>query len=165
MTGTPSQVIVWMTKQKDGTLWDVKKHTEKRSLSANGYYWVLIGKMADTLRIPKPEVHNRMLRAYGQPHVIGGRLATVPIPDTEEAEKETLMAETYHVRPTSQVRMGTKNQMFRTYILLRGSHELTTQEFSVLLDGTIREAQQIGIETLKPIELEALYAAEHSSRR
>lgn len=164
MTGDTLQLIRWLTGQNPETVWDVKKHTARRSLSANAYYWVLLGKMADALRLPKPEVHNRMLRAYGQVQGIEGRLVTVTIPDTEEAEKQTLMAESFHVRPTSQVKLGTKNQMFRTYLLLKGSHELNTQEFSMLLDGTVQEAKQLGIETLTPMELEAMYA-EHSKAK
>lgn len=167
MTGTTPQIIRWLTMQEQERVWDVKRHTEKRSLSQNAYYWQLVGKMADVLRIPKPEVHNRMLRAYGQVQGIDGRLVTVTIPDTEKAEKEALMAETYHIKPTSQVRMGTKEQMFRTYILLKGSHELNTVEMTALLDGTIQEAQSIGIDTMKPIELEALraYEAQHHKDR
>lgn len=164
MTGTTLQLIRWLTNQKPDTEWDVKKHTKKRSLSANGFYWKLIGQMADALRMAKPEVHNRMLRAYGQAQGIDGRLVTVTIPDTEKAEREALMAESYHIRPTSQVKLGTKGQMFRTYVLLKGSHELNTKEFSVLLDGTIREAEQLGIETLTPAEIEALYA-QHSQKQ
>lgn len=164
MTGNTLQLIRWLTGQKPKTEWDIKKHTKKRSLNANGYYWTLIGQMADKLRIAKPEVHNRMLRAYGQAQGIDGRLVTVTIPDTEKAEKETLLAESYHIRPTSQVKLGTKGQMFRTYVLLKGSHELDTKEFSILLDGTIREAEQIGIQTLTPAELERLYAEHHKEQ-
>lgn len=165
MTGTAAEVIRWLTTQDPTKVWDIKRRSQKRSLTANAYYWVLVGKMADALRIPKPEVHNKMLRAYGQVQGIDGRLVTVTIPDTEKAEKEILMAETYHLKPTSQVRLGTKDQMFRTYVLLKGSHELTTEEFAVLLDGTIREAEQAGVETLTPMELEALKYAEHHQRK
>lgn len=165
MTGTAAQIIRWLTTQAPEKTWDIKRHTQKRSLTANSYYWVLLGKMADALRMPKPEVHNRMLRSYGQARWIAGRLATVPIPDTDDAERETLLAETYHVKPTSQVKMGTKGQLFRTYVLLKGSHELTTEEFSVLLDGTIREADQIGIQTLTPAEVEMLKYAEHHKKQ
>ena len=166
MTGTAMQIIQWLTKQKDGQVWEIKRHYEKRSLTQNSLYWKLIGLMADEMRLPKPEVHNKMLRAYGQVQGIDGRLITVTIPDTEKAEKQTLLAESYHVKPTSQVKLGTKNQLFRTYVLLKGSHELTTEEFSVLLDGTIREAQSIGIETITPLELEAMRAYEvHHQRK
>lgn len=159
MTGTSVQVIRWMVGQDQTTVWDVKKHSEKRSLTQNGYYWTLIEKMADAMKLPKPVVHNLMLRAYGQAQRIDGWVATVPIPDTEKAEKHVLRAETYHVRPTSQVRMGARNQMFRTYVMLKGSKELTKEEFSVLLDGTIQEAEQLGIETLTPAERERLWKA------
>jgi hypothetical protein len=165
MTGTAMQIIQWLSKQKDGQVWEIKRRSQMRSLTANAYYWVLVGKMADALRIPKPEVHNKMLRAYGQVQGIDGRLVTVTIPDTEKAEKEILMAETYHLKPTSQVKLGTKDQMFRTYVLLKGSHELTSEEFTVLLDGTVREAEQAGVETLTPMELEALKYAEHHKNK
>ena len=165
MTGTTPQIIRWLTMQDQELVWDVKRHSEKRTLSQNGYYWQLIGKMADALRLPKPEVHNKMLRAYGQVQGIDGRIMTVTIPDTEKAERQTLLAEGYHVKPTSQVRLGTKNQLFRTYVLLKGSHELNTEEFSILLDGTIHEAQNIGIETITPLELEAMRAYEEHHQR
>lgn len=161
MTGNSAQVIRWLTSQKPETVWDIKRHHQKRTLSQNAYYWKLISEMADALREPKEKVHNEMLRAYGQVQGIDGRLVTVTIPDTEKAWEEAIRASTYHVKPTSQVRLGTKNQMFRTYVLLKGSHELTTEEMSVLVDGTVREAQQLGIETLKPAELEAMRLAEH----
>ena len=163
MTGSTLQLIRWLTGQKPETLWDVKRHTQKRTLSQNAYYWQLIGKMADAMRLPKPAVHNEMLRAYGQAQGIDGRLVTVEIKDTEKAYNEALRMETVHLKPTSQVRMGTKNQMFRTYVMLRGSHEYDMREMSILLDGTIQEAQNLGIETLSPQELEAMraYEAQH----
>ena len=88
MTGTSVQVIRWMVGQDQTTVWDVKKHTEKRSLSQNAYFHVLLGKIADAMRLPKPVVHNMMIRRYGQAQGIAGRLVTVAIPDTEKAEKE-----------------------------------------------------------------------------
>lgn len=152
MTGTAAEVIRWLTTQDPTKVWDIKRHSQKRSLSQNAYFHVLIGKMADVLRVSKSEVHNRMLRAYGQPMGIDGRLVTVALPDTETAEKKALLMETVHLKPTSQVRCGTKNQLFRTYVMLRGSHELNTDEMAILLDGTINEAQGLGVETLTPYE-------------
>ena len=159
MTGTSVQVIRWMAGQDQTTVWDVKKHTERRSLTQNAYFHVLLEKIANATQLPKPKVHNIMLRRYGQSMYIGGRQVTVTIPDTEKAEEETLMAETFHLRPTSQVRLGTKGQMFRTYVMMRGSHELDTAEMNILLAGTIEEAEQLGIETLTPRERERLWKA------
>lgn len=165
MTGTAMQVIQWLTTQKDGQLWEIKKHTKKRTLSQNAYYWQLCGQIADAMRMPKEQVHNMMLRSYGQVERLAGGLVTVPIPDTEKAEQEVLRSMKYHLKPTSQVRAGAKG-MYRTYVMLKGSHDLTTEEMSILVDGIVQEAQQLGIETLTPAQLEELRLyEEHHTRK
>lgn len=163
MTGSTLQLIRWLTGQKPETVWDVKRHSNKRTLSQNAYYWQLVGQMADAVRLPKEQVHNELLRSYGQVKGIAGRLVAVSIPDTEKGWNEAVRMMTVHVKPTSQVKLGTKNMMFRTYVLIKGSSEMTTEEMSILLDGAVHEAQQLGIETLKPAELEAMKLAEHHS--
>ena len=163
MTGTAAQIIRWLTEQKPETIWEIKKRRKKRSLDANGYYWKLVSEMADALRISKAEVHNILLRRYGQPEGIDGRLVEVLIPDTEKAAKKALMAEEYHLRPTSFVQAGSKGQNFRAYILLRGSRTYNTEEMSILIDGAIREAEQLGIQTLTPSELER-YGQHHKDK-
>lgn len=164
MIGNALQVIRWLSTQKQDVTWEIKQHRRKRSLSQNAYYWQLCGQIADALRLPKEQVHNEMLRSYGQVDRIAGGLVTVPIPDTDKAEMEVLRSMKYHLKPTSQVRTGANGQMYRTYVSLKGSHELNTEEMSVLLDGTIQEAQQLGIETLTPMELEAMYAEHHQRK-
>ena len=154
MTGNASQIIRWLTTQKQDVVWEVTKRKKKRSLDANGYYWKLVSEIADKLRVSKNEVHNILLRRYGQAEGIDGRLVTVYIPDTEKAAKQALMAEDYHIKPTSYVQAGSKGQTFRAYILLRGSRTYNTKEMSVLIEGTIQEAEQMGIHTLTPKELE-----------
>ena len=167
MIGNALQVIRWLSTQNQNKEWEIKPHRRKRSLSQNSYYWELVGQIADALRHPKEQVHNELLRSYGQVNRIDGWVMTVPVPDTEKAEMQALRAMTYHIKPTSHVKVGAKNQMFRMYVMMKGSHEMNTEEMSILLDGAIQEAQALGIQTLKPIELEALraYEAEHSSRR
>ena len=96
---------------------------------------------------------------------IAGKLITVPIPDTEKAEKEVVRSMTYHLKPTSQVRVGAKGVKYRTYVFLKGSHSLSTEEMSVLLDGAVQEAKEQGIETLRPSELEAMKHGEHHKTR
>ena len=57
---------------------------EPRSRSANGYFYVLVGKLADALRVSKPYIHNLMLRKYGQLERIDGRPVWVILPETDE---------------------------------------------------------------------------------
>ena len=40
----------------------IKIFREKRSLSANAYYWQLVGKIASVIHQPAPYVHNFLLR-------------------------------------------------------------------------------------------------------
>ena len=77
----------------------------------------------------------------------------VVIPDTEEASREADEAEKYHIKPTSEVREGKDGLMYRTYIMLKGSHEYNTTEFSRLIEGIIDECKQVGIETATPEEI------------
>lgn len=154
MTGTAIQIIQWLATQKQETVWEIKKHRKKRSLDANAYYWKIVTEIAEALKTSKNEVHNVMLRRYGQAEGVDGRLVTVYIPDTEKAEKQALMAEDYHIKPTSYVQVGSKGQTFRAYVLLRGSRTYNTKEMATLIEGTIQEAEQLGIQTMTPEELE-----------
>lgn len=152
MIGNALQVIRFLASQDQSQLWEIKKYRRKRTTSQNSYYWELVSQIADALRLPKEYVHNDMLRSYGQFDRIAGKLITTPIPDTDKAEAEVMRSMKYHIKPTSQVRAGVKGILYRTYVFLKGSHELNTEEMSILLDGTIQEAQAIGIETLTPAE-------------
>ena len=51
----------------------------------------------------------------------------------------------YHLQPTSQVREGNDNVMYRTYRLLRGSHTYNTEEMARLIDGMITMCKEAGI--------------------
>lgn len=135
---------------------EVKEYREGRSLSANGLYWSLIGKLSDALKISKPNMHNKMLRRYGQAEIIDGKLVYIYVLDTEEAEQKSLEADTYHIRPTSHTREGNDGKTYRIYTLLRGSSTYNTKEMSVLIDGVIDECKNVGIETMTEEQLSLL---------
>ena len=94
-----------LEKLKDKKLTvEIKQYREKRTLDANAYYWQLLTKLSEALNVPKPYLHNRLLRQYGQLMIIDGQAVYTVLPDTEEAEKAINTAETYHLKPTSQVK-------------------------------------------------------------
>lgn len=130
-----------------------KQWREKRSLDANAYYWQLITKLADVQRVSKPYMHNMMLRRYGQTELINGQMVFLVLPDSEEGIRKAEEAETYHIRPTPQVKIGNDGKPYRTYIMLRGSSDYDTREMSVLIDGLVSECKENGIETLPPDEI------------
>lgn len=136
-----------------------KQYRQKRSLDANAYYWLLLSKLADAVRISKTRAHNIMLRRYGQPEVVDGQSIYVIVPDTLDGENRALEADTYHLKPTSEVKIGVDGTMFRTYRMLRGSSTYDTKEMSILIDGLVSECKEIGIETLTPDEIKRMMEA------
>lgn len=121
---------------------------EKRSLDANSYYWVLLDKIAGVLGSTKEEVHEIMLHRYG----------TYDLLDDERPITITLSTEVDIGRLDGHYTAykGSEDGKFMSFIKLKGSSEMNTEEFAHLLDGTIYEAKQMGIETLTPTELERI---------
>ena len=132
------------------------KWKDKRSLTANAYYWVLVGKIADSLHISTSVVHNILLRRYGAPEIIDGETLTIMVADTEEAEENVLKSEVYHLKPTSFTKEGKDGRMFRAYRVLKGSSEYTSKEMATLIDGAVSEAREMGLETLSNREIERM---------
>lgn len=124
---------------------EIKRYRRKRSLDANAYHWVLVGKLAKVLCMSNAEVHNMALRGYGQPEIYEGKGVYMTIPDTDDARHKVDNAIDYHLSPTSQVREGNDGVMYRTYKLLRGSHTYNTEEMARLIDGMITMCKEAGI--------------------
>lgn len=120
----------------------LEEHKEKRSLSANAYFHVLNGKLADKLRISKPRMKNILLYRYGQAEMIDGAEATMHsnVPPSKILEQEEL-----HCFP-----IGTDYEGLTIYRIQRNSRTYNSLEFSILLDGVIDECKENGIETMTP---------------
>ena len=135
---------------KAGVLYvvEIKKHRKRRSLDQNAMYWSILGQIAKALNISSNRAHNIMLRRYGAVETIDGKTIKLVLPDTEEAAQRADEAESYHIKPTSQVKVGTDGNTYRTYILLRGSSTYDTAEMKRLIDGVMDEAKQMGLKLL-----------------
>jgi hypothetical protein len=134
------------------------QYRKKRSLDANAYYWLLIGKLSAALRISTARMHNIMLSRHPHQEVIDGRIVYIELPDTDEAAERAIEAETFHIRPTSRV-LVKDGRAVRDYEMLRGSHTYDTAEMSDLINDLVDECRHQGIETLPPDELHAMMAA------
>lgn len=144
----------------------VTRHREKRTLTQNAYYWTLLAQLAGKLGISNAHLHNLLLRDVAPPFVIDGKIAMQPIPDTEKAEKEILEAQTFHLKPTSGVIEGKDGNIYRWYIVLRGSSTFNTQEMTILLNDLVEACKDNGIETATPDELERMrmYSEAHNGQ-
>lgn len=132
---------------------DIKaaKHRKKRSLDSNAYFHVLVGKIAEKMTISKAKAKNILLCKYGQAEVLpdGSPLiykTNAPVEYMEELES-------IHSIPVKYV----DNATF--YKIYRGSHTYDTYEMSKLIEGTVADAKELGIETLTPAELERMVSA------
>lgn len=142
MTGTPLVLISWLTAQQPDKVFEVIEHHEKRSLSANAYAWALINKIADALRKSKEEVYLQMLKDYGQSEFVSV-LSSIDVKGYFKYYEEYGKG---HV----------EGREFTHYKVYKGSSEFDSKEMSVLIDGIIQEARQLGIETITPAEKERM---------
>ncbi len=137
-------------------LFDLSLHQEKkkRTLSQNAYYWKLLEQIAVKSHVSKAEIHNTNLRHLGLVLRIEDKPVYILLPDSEQAEKQTLNAITYHLSPRKETKIGTDGKTYRWYVMLRGSSEMNVQEMSALVDFAVQDAKALGIEVLTPDELE-----------
>lgn len=142
-------------KFKDSPKINIKlsEHKEGRSLNANAYYWSLNDKLSKALNISRNYCHNVMLRRYGVLETVDETPMYLLLPDTDEAQNKVDEAETYHVKPTSNVRTGNDGKMYRTYMMLKGSHEFDTSEMAALIAGIRSECVNVGISVETPDEI------------
>lgn len=127
----------------------VKEHRKKRSLDANAYAWVLIGKLADAMRIPPTVVYNNAIQN------IGGNYEVIPI--REEAVEKFKEVWTKQGLGWPCVDMGpSKIQGYRNLRAYYGSSTYDTRQMSILIDALIQDCKALDIETLSEEKLSAM---------
>lgn len=142
MEGTAEEIVKWLFSQDREKIFEIKEKKRRRSLNANAYAWLLIGKLADVLRISKDECYILMLKRYGQSEMV----SVVSEIDVRGYFK--------YYEEVGKTFLQGKN--FTHYKVIKGSSEYNTKEMSIFVDGIVSEAKEVGIETLTPTELEKL---------
>lgn len=132
------------TRDKELSL-DISEYFDHRSGRANRYMWELVGKIADSLRSSKDEIYIRMLKRYGQSEIVSV-LSEIDVSGYFK-----------YYEPIAEVTLQGKE--FTHYKVFKGSSEYDTREMSILIDGVVSEAKELGIETLPPNELERMKQA------
>lgn len=124
----------------DDVDFSVKRWREKRSLDANGYLWWLVTEIGNRLRMSKDDVYLDMLKRYGQ----GGAVSV-----EERFAGHFRRSYKYHEELGRSELHGKTFVHFRFWV---GSSEYDTEEMSILLDGVIQEARELGIDTDTPAQ-------------
>lgn len=142
----------FLFNQDRDKVFDLTEHKEKRSNNANAYFHKLCSLIAECLNVSMIEVKNKMISDYGQLHFLeDGSLDWSVKPDSFNWMK----CETEHYQPSDRYVMD-KGRKYFVYFVMRGSHTYNTKEMSRLIDMTIQEAKELGIETLPPAEIERM---------
>lgn len=128
----------------------VKKYRKKRSLDANAYFWVLANRLAEKLRIDA----NGIYRSYVPD--IGGSYEVVPVREDKIDAWEKVWCSGHIGRMIED--MGPCRNIkgyhyIRSYI---SSSDYDTAQMSQLIEMVVADCKEQGIETMTPIELDAL---------
>lgn len=143
-TGKIEKFLPLIFRLDKDTVYDVKidKHREKRSLNANAYLWKLVTEIGNMLNKSKEEVYLQMLIDYGQSEMVS-ILSEIDVKGYFKY---------YKLAGTSIL----NDKEFNHYKIYKGSSEYDTKEMSILLNGVVQEAKNLGIKTKDDIELERL---------
>ena len=144
-TTTDAAAVAWLKNLNRTEPYDISvtKHREKRSLDANAYFHVLVGKIANKLGLGLEEVKKSMVEEYGTVAFVARIPATADLNTIYKYCK--LIGES----------KGTKDPCNDWYIF-KPTHDHNKEEMAKLIDGTIREAQQLKIETRTPQQIAEL---------
>lgn len=119
----------------------------RRSLDANAYYWVLVGKLAEAIDSTPEEIYRHHVRDLG-------------IYDTLCMETKAVRAfakhwKSGHTGRRIETRVS-KLDGCTTVLAYYGSSDFDTKQMSRLIDNCIQDCKSVGIETATPQELQRL---------
>ena len=125
---------------------EAKKHREKRSLDANAYCWILLGKLAEKMNIPANEIYKMEISLFGPYEVL---------PIKNEAVER--FKESWQKNGIGWICEEIGKSKIEGYTNLKayyGSSKYTTKEMSRLIDSIVEDCKLQGIITDTPEQIE-----------
>ena len=127
---------------------EVKQQHKGRSLDANAYCWVLIGKLAAKTGISKSDIYRNAIRE------IGGNSETVCVQD--KAVDKLCRGWCHNGEGWQAETSKSKIEGCTNVTLYYGSSVYDTKQMSRLIDSIVQDCKAVGIETMTPAELEVM---------
>lgn len=126
----------------------VKKYRYRRSLEANAYAWVLIGKIAEKKRIQRKEVYRNAVREIGgASDIVCIKKSALPrLKDEWDSKGIGWQIE----------EIGSKTPGWTNVILYYGSSVYDSKQMADLIDSLVQDAKALGIETETPEKIQSL---------
>ena len=130
----------------------INKHREKRSLDANAYFHLLVSEIAKKVGIGLEQCKVNMNTEYGTiARDEEGKKIGFMLPQGVDVNTLYKYTKWFDEREINGVN-------FNCYIVFKETHTLNSKEMARLIDGTIQEAKQLGIETATPDEIARMKA-------
>ena len=147
LVGTIEEIIQYLFKQDKTKKYEIKEYKAKRSLDANAYAWVLLGKLQDKLHIPKEKIYKDLIRNIGSYEVI-------PIKN-EAVEK---FRQAWTKKGLGWITETTKSKLdgYTNVLAYYGSSIYDTKEMTRFIELIIQECEQLDIETKSKAEIDSL---------
>ena len=132
---------------------EIKKHRNRRSLSANAYFHVLVNRIAERQGLGIEEVKVHLVCEYGAlAKDEDGLTVGFKLPSSVDVSTIYPYVKCFDVREEG-------GRQFNCYLVFKQTHLMDSAEMARLIDGTIFVARDLGIETDTPETL-ARYKAE-----
>jgi len=117
----------------------------RRSLDANSFLWVVISNIAEVIRSTKEEVYRQLVRDVGKFEIV---------PIRADAVSEFIrMWSSRGLGWFAEVEGDSKLDGYCRVVVYFGSSVYDSRSFSILIDETVSQAKDLGIETASPDEL------------
>ena len=124
-----------------------KKKSNKRSLDANAYMWLLINKLQEELKIENEEIYKDLIRNIGDYEII---------PVKNEAVEKFCKAWSKNGIGWVTETFKSKLEGFTNVKAYYGSSTYNTKNMSRLIDLVVQECKQLGIEVKPKEEIDSL---------
>lgn len=125
----------------------VGKFRKKRSLDANAYCWVLIGKIAEKTKIPKQEVYREAIKGIGVYDV-----ACIQ----DKAVESLCQAWSKNGLGWQTDTMPSKIEGCTNVVLYYGSSTYDVEQMTRLIENILQDCHALGIETKSQSEIDSL---------
>ncbi len=129
---------------------DIKRYRKRRSLNANAYFHVLVNKIAGAIGADDDEVKINLVLQYGTLEKDSeGSTLGFKLPATADPRVLYKYVKEFDTRQEDGI-------TFKCYLVYKRTRDLDTKEMAQLIDGTVYEAKELGIQTLPPAEIERM---------
>ena len=137
------------TKKEKKYVADIKEYRERRSLDANAYMWVLVGKLSGKLGLPPEEIYRAAIRDVGDNYEV------MPVRN-DALERWKAIWQSNGLGWLCEEIGPSKLAGYTNVRNFYGSSAYDKAQMSRLIDNVVQDCKAQCIETLTPAELARL---------